>query len=160
MKYYLRKKWHGATLCCVVARLETKAIGKINHVIIDRTHMTGVLFQFSLFSQVAIQAVLASVRMQLRMRKLKPLTFRDALRNPYAVKFLRQFIDASAFRIYGHWVKKATDQNRAALFENTSRANQQRMLEIEEKSSLLTLSNGELLNGLSTERNLVSPMVH
>ena len=93
------------------------------------------------------------------MRKRK--SCRDALRNPYDVKFLRQFIDASAFRIYGHWVKKATDQNRAALFENTSRANQQKMLEIEEKSPLLTLSNGKLLNGLSTtERNLVFSMVY
>lgn len=28
-------------------------------------------------------------------------------------------IDACAFRVYGHWVKKGEGQNRAALFENT-----------------------------------------
>nr|CAD7457288.1 unnamed protein product [Timema tahoe] len=29
-----------------------------------------------------------------------------------------QVIDACAFRVYGHWVKKGEGQNRAALFEN------------------------------------------
>ena len=29
-----------------------------------------------------------------------------------------QVIDACAFRVYGHWVKKAEGQNRAMLFEN------------------------------------------
>lgn len=110
--------------------------------------------------QVAILTVLSAIRMQLQMRQHKPLTFRDALRNPYAVKFLRRFIDASAFRIYGHWVKKATDQNRAALFENTSRASQQRMLDFEDKSSLLALPNKEIINNLtSNDRTLVSTLV-
>lgn len=31
---------------------------------------------------------------------------------------LFQVIDACAFRVYGHWVKKGEGQNRAALFEN------------------------------------------
>lgn len=38
--------------------------------------------------------------------------------NPYKVQPLRNLIDMGAFRIYGHWVKKAENQNRAALFEN------------------------------------------
>jgi len=38
--------------------------------------------------------------------------------NPYAVKLIRKEIDLGAFRIYGHWVKKGENQNRAALFEN------------------------------------------
>lgn len=32
---------------------------------------------------------------------------------------LMKVIDACAFRVYGHWVKKGEGQNRAALFENT-----------------------------------------
>ena len=38
--------------------------------------------------------------------------------NPYAMKLFRKEIDKGAFRIYGHWVKKGENQNRAALFEN------------------------------------------
>lgn len=32
--------------------------------------------------------------------------------------FSAQVIDACAFRVYGHWVKKQEGQNRAMLFEN------------------------------------------
>ena len=38
--------------------------------------------------------------------------------NPYAIRLLRKEIDKGAFRIYGHWVKRGENQNRAALFEN------------------------------------------
>jgi phosphorylase kinase gamma subunit len=37
--------------------------------------------------------------------------------NPYKNKTYRRLIDTSAFNIYGHWVKKGEQQNRAALFE-------------------------------------------
>lgn len=37
--------------------------------------------------------------------------------NPYKNKTYRRLIDTSAFHIYGHWVKKGEQQNRAALFE-------------------------------------------
>jgi len=42
----------------------------------------------------------------------------DLKENPYRLRAFRKFIDGGAFRIYGHWVKKAENQNRAALFEN------------------------------------------
>lgn len=38
--------------------------------------------------------------------------------DPYGHKCLRKVIDACAFHVYGHWVKKGEGQNRAALFEN------------------------------------------
>lgn len=47
-----------------------------------------------------------------------------AAKDPYSVKLLRRLIDASAFGIYGHWVKKAADQNRIMLFENCTRMEQ------------------------------------
>jgi len=59
------------------------------------------------------------------------LKFSMASCDPYAVKSLRRVIDSAAFRIYGHWVQKSADQNRAALFENTSRADQRRLTELE-----------------------------
>ena len=34
---------------------------------------------------------------------------------------MRRLIDAGAFLIYGHWVKKGEKQNRAAMFENEPR---------------------------------------
>lgn len=77
----------------------------------------------------------------IRIQRLRftpePLDFEEAMRDPYRVKVLRkvchkivlilifaetfsipQVIDACAFRVYGHWVKKGEGQNRAALFEN------------------------------------------
>lgn len=44
------------------------------------------------------------------------------MRDPYGVKGIRKLIDACAFRIYGHWVKKGERQNRAALFQNQPKA--------------------------------------
>ena len=37
--------------------------------------------------------------------------------NPYEFKYVRNLLDGYAFRIYGHWVKRGEQQNRAALFE-------------------------------------------
>lgn len=53
------------------------------------------------------------LRVQASVISLDQLTL-----NPYKVRPLRNLIDMGAFRIYGHWVKKAENQNRAALFEN------------------------------------------
>ncbi|KAK6192048.1 hypothetical protein SNE40_003595 [Patella caerulea] len=41
--------------------------------------------------------------------------------NPYSVKLCRKLIDGAAFGMYGHWVKRGDNQNRAALFEHTLR---------------------------------------
>ena len=37
--------------------------------------------------------------------------------NPYEFKYVRQSLDTCAFGMYGHWVKRGEQQNRAALFE-------------------------------------------
>ena len=37
---------------------------------------------------------------------------------PYRFRPIRKIIDASAFKMYGHWVQRSDDQNRAALFAN------------------------------------------
>ncbi|XP_023411747.1 phosphorylase b kinase gamma catalytic chain, skeletal muscle/heart isoform isoform X1 [Loxodonta africana] len=73
------------------------------------------------FKVIAL-TVLASVRIYYQYRRVKPVTREIVLRDPYALRPLRRLIDACAFRMYGHWVKKGQQQNRAALFENTPKA--------------------------------------
>ncbi|XP_070506984.1 phosphorylase b kinase gamma catalytic chain, skeletal muscle/heart isoform isoform X4 [Chironomus tepperi] len=68
--------------------------------------------------QFAILTVRAMIRIQRLRYTPEPLDIEEALRDPYRVKVLRKVIDACAFRVYGHWVKKGEGQNRAALFEN------------------------------------------
>ncbi|VTJ54793.1 Hypothetical predicted protein [Marmota monax] len=73
------------------------------------------------FKAIAL-TVLAAVRIYYQYRRVKPVTREIVIRDPYALRPLRRLIDAYAFRIYGHWVKKGQQQNRAALFENTPKA--------------------------------------
>uniref|UniRef100_A0A2K5R5Q7 phosphorylase kinase n=1 Tax=Cebus imitator TaxID=2715852 RepID=A0A2K5R5Q7_CEBIM len=73
------------------------------------------------FKVIAV-TVLAAVRIYYQYRRVKPVTREIVIRDPYALRPLRRLIDAYAFRIYGHWVKKGQQQNRAALFENTPKA--------------------------------------
>nr|CAD7429451.1 unnamed protein product [Timema monikensis] len=68
------------------------------------------------------QFAILCVRAMVRIRRLHftpdTLSISVAQVDPYRVKVLRKVIDACAFRVYGHWVKKGEGQNRAALFEN------------------------------------------
>ena len=50
-------------------------------------------------------------------RTPKTITLASIGTNPYDNRFVRSLIDACAFHIYGHWVKRGEEQNRAALFE-------------------------------------------
>ena len=76
-------------------------------------------------------AVLASCCVTVRWRRALRQPVRCASEDPYAVKRIRRVIDASAFRVYGHWVQKAGDQNRAVLFENGTRSRQCRASKLE-----------------------------
>ncbi|KAJ3608017.1 hypothetical protein NHX12_025067 [Muraenolepis orangiensis] len=71
--------------------------------------------------RVLILSVLACIRMYSRYRRLRPLTREVLARDPYSIRGIRKLIDGCAFRIYGHWVKKGEQQNRAALFQNTAK---------------------------------------
>jgi phosphorylase kinase gamma subunit len=55
---------------------------------------------------------------QLRLHP-KPLNIAASKGDPYGQRLVRKVIDAGAFRIYGHWVKRGENQDRAALFEIT-----------------------------------------
>ncbi|XP_073402392.1 phosphorylase b kinase gamma catalytic chain, liver/testis isoform isoform X2 [Dendrobates tinctorius] len=72
--------------------------------------------------RIAAWAALACVRILVRWRQARPVTRGLLMRDPYGVKGIRRLIDACAFRIYGHWVKKGERQNRAALFQNQPKA--------------------------------------
>uniref|UniRef100_A0A8C5E827 phosphorylase kinase n=1 Tax=Gouania willdenowi TaxID=441366 RepID=A0A8C5E827_GOUWI len=80
--------------------------------------------QFSPYRRfkVICLTVLATMRIYCNYRRAKPVTKEVIQSDPYAVKPIRKLIDACAFKIYGHWVKKGQTQNRAALFENTPKA--------------------------------------
>ncbi|XP_040060144.2 phosphorylase b kinase gamma catalytic chain, skeletal muscle/heart isoform [Gasterosteus aculeatus] len=80
--------------------------------------------QFSPYRRfrVICKTVLATMRIYCNYRRAKPVTKEVIVSDPYAVKPIRKLIDACAFKIYGHWVKKGQTQNRAALFENTPKA--------------------------------------
>ena len=69
-------------------------------------------------SQVAVWTVLAAGRVALSTHRVRPLTKSALLRDPYALRPVRRLIDSCAFRLYGHWVKKGEQQNRAALFQH------------------------------------------
>ncbi|KAL5108446.1 Phosphorylase b kinase gamma catalytic chain skeletal muscle/heart isoform [Taenia crassiceps] len=47
--------------------------------------------------------------------------------DPYSNKRLRKLIDALAFDVYSHWIKRGDEQNRAALYENKPRCEQVHM---------------------------------
>nr|XP_045364261.1 phosphorylase b kinase gamma catalytic chain, liver/testis isoform isoform X2 [Camelus bactrianus] len=68
--------------------------------------------------RVAVWTVLAAGRVALSMHRVRPLTKSALLRDPYALRPVRRLIDSCAFRLYGHWVKKGEQQNRAALFQH------------------------------------------
>ncbi|KAF7238746.1 Phosphorylase b kinase gamma catalytic chain, liver/testis isoform [Varanus komodoensis] len=88
---------------------------------------------FSPFRKFRVIAwtVRASIRIFSTYRRVRPVTKELLLCEPYALKGVRKLIDACAFRIYGHWVKKGEQQNRAALFENVPKAIQLVLLSAE-----------------------------
>ncbi len=61
--------------------------------------------------------ILGIVRLKLQVQQ-KPITPELLCTAPYNSRVVRKMIDSCAFGIYGHWVKKGDQQNRAALFEN------------------------------------------
>lgn len=68
--------------------------------------------------RVAVWTVLAAGRVALSIHRVRPLTKSALLRDPYTLRPVRHLIDSCAFRLYGHWVKKGEQQNRAALFQH------------------------------------------
>ncbi|XP_062502629.1 phosphorylase b kinase gamma catalytic chain, liver/testis isoform-like [Corticium candelabrum] len=71
--------------------------------------------------RVYIRAVLFCTIMKMRITEA-PVNLQGLGSIPYKFKLVRQLIDGCAFRIYGHWVKRGDDQNRATLFEHQPKA--------------------------------------
>jgi phosphorylase kinase gamma subunit len=67
--------------------------------------------------QAAIIVAMATYRIQKSYHNPPPISLEQMKKSPYSSKAFRKLIDGCAFRVYGHWVKKGEDQNRAALFE-------------------------------------------
>ncbi|XP_059478741.1 phosphorylase b kinase gamma catalytic chain, skeletal muscle/heart isoform isoform X3 [Neocloeon triangulifer] len=81
-------------------------------------HYQSKKFEAKKLFQFGILCVRAVVRIKRLKYTPEPLSISVAQDDPYRIKSLRKVIDACAFRVYGHWVKKGEGQNRAALFEN------------------------------------------
>ncbi|KAI0983517.1 hypothetical protein GJ496_000395 [Pomphorhynchus laevis] len=65
-----------------------------------------------------IIVVWSILRMKTLHSQVHPIKTKELLINPYKFKTYRNVIDSAAFDIYAHWVNKAGNQNRAALFES------------------------------------------
>ncbi|KAB5548873.1 hypothetical protein PHYPO_G00060700 [Pangasianodon hypophthalmus] len=107
-------------LLVVDPRSRYTATEALNHSFFQQYEVTEVR-HFSPYRKfkVICLTVLATMRIYCNYRRAKPVTKEVIRSDPYAIKPLRKMIDACAFKIYGHWVKKGQTQNRAALFENT-----------------------------------------
>ncbi|RNA27174.1 phosphorylase b kinase gamma catalytic skeletal muscle heart isoform isoform X2 [Brachionus plicatilis] len=67
--------------------------------------------------KVYILTVMVIQRLKTLKNKPQQIQVAELVDNPYRFKTYRKIIDSAAFTIYGHWVKKGEQQNRAALFE-------------------------------------------
>uniref|UniRef100_A0A0P5JX96 phosphorylase kinase n=1 Tax=Daphnia magna TaxID=35525 RepID=A0A0P5JX96_9CRUS len=82
------------------------------------THYHGRVFNARRMFRFGILCVQSMVRIRRLKLTPEPLSIMVARRDPYRMKAVRKVIDACAFRVYAHWVKKGEGQNRAALFEH------------------------------------------
>ncbi|GFN99441.1 phosphorylase b kinase gamma catalytic chain, skeletal muscle isoform [Plakobranchus ocellatus] len=71
--------------------------------------------------KVGAHCIIFFVRLGRTARHPPPILVSTVRENPYSIKVMRKAIDASAFSMYKHWVKRVENQNRAALFEHTLR---------------------------------------
>jgi len=71
----------------------------------------------------AAHAIRFVYRLRTALRNNNFISSGQATQAPYQQKVLRQQIDAAAFKVYGHWVKKEEQQNRMTLFQNDEKRN-------------------------------------
>jgi len=74
--------------------------------------------QLCFSNQAGAYVLMAMNRIRHMHAQPAPISIAQMSNNPYIVKLLRKAIDGGAFKIYGHWVKRSENQNRAALFES------------------------------------------
>ncbi|KAK4029256.1 phosphorylase b kinase gamma catalytic chain, skeletal muscle/heart isoform isoform X2 [Daphnia magna] len=90
----------------------------LKHEFFQVLHYHGRVFNARRMFRFGILCVQSMVRIRRLKLTPEPLSIMVARRDPYRMKAVRKVIDACAFRVYAHWVKKGEGQNRAALFEH------------------------------------------
>lgn len=90
----------------------------LQHEFFQVLHYQGRVFNARRMFRFGILCVQSMVRIRRLKLTPEPLSIMVARRDPYRMKAVRKVIDACAFRVYAHWVKKGEGQNRAALFEH------------------------------------------
>lgn len=92
----------------------------LKHKVFRAKDEEGSTHQFN--ARRTLRVALSAVRFMIRFQRLRftpePLSLQQARVSPYAMRMFRKVIDNSAFRVYGHWVKRGEGQNRAAIFEH------------------------------------------
>ena len=71
------------------------------------------------FSQAMVHCIYICRFLQTLKKPVVTVNMSLLSNNPYEFKYIRKSLDGCAFRMYGHWVKRGEQQNRAALFETT-----------------------------------------
>ncbi|XP_059587482.1 phosphorylase b kinase gamma catalytic chain, liver/testis isoform [Alligator mississippiensis] len=93
----------------------------LRHPFFQRCEGREALSPFRRF-RVAAWVAWAAAGLWLGLRRARQAPREQLLRDPYGLRPLRRLIDASAFRLYGHWVQRGEHQSRAALFETRPKA--------------------------------------
>lgn len=89
----------------------------LSHPFLERRPVDFVVFSARRKFRGVVFGVLSCFMLQKMKKSPKTITLASIGSVPYDNRFVRSLIDACAFHVYGHWVKRGEEQNRAALFE-------------------------------------------
>ncbi|XP_055380546.1 phosphorylase b kinase gamma catalytic chain, liver/testis isoform-like [Condylostylus longicornis] len=92
------------------------AIQALSHPFFKKSHQKYTLNPRKRF-KIAITCVIALLKIKKLHFNTLPIRLSEVIEDPYRFRFFRKKIDACAFHIYGHWIKKEQGQNRTALFQ-------------------------------------------
>ncbi|XP_013388094.1 phosphorylase b kinase gamma catalytic chain, skeletal muscle/heart isoform isoform X2 [Lingula anatina] len=112
-------------------RLTSKEV--LAHEFFSRTILEKKTFYPLRVFRAAGMAVKALIRLKRLRTHPPPINLETVCNDPYAIKAFRKIIDGGAFKIYGHWVKRGEEQNRAALFEITPKRDLKNSMSIEKR---------------------------
>lgn len=107
-----------AKLLVVAPKDRLTALEALNHPFFKREEKVVYTFMPRRKFKAGAYVLMAMNRISKMHAQPAPISVAQMSNNPYIVKLLRKAIDGGAFKIYGHWVKRGENQNRAALFES------------------------------------------
>lgn len=91
----------------------------LNHPFVQKAPVEFKIFSAKRRFKAAVYCIWSCHMLEKLRMTTKTISLESIGLVPYENRFVRSLIDACAFQIYGHWVKRGEEQNRAALFEST-----------------------------------------